>query len=100
MTVENMRHNHNYERDDETFPADGYRVDGWKGIAWAVLGWETQPDEDTEWTGIEQRTGKVVCVMIGDDRRFVFDKDELTPLDPESYCRSCGQIGCHCNVYS
>ena len=91
---------HNYERDDEKFSADAYKADGWSGIAWVVLGWETEPDEDTHWSDIEQRTGKVVAVMIGDDRHFVFDADELTPLEPESFCRSCGQIGCTHNVYS
>lgn len=85
----------NYERDDETFPADAYTVDGWAtGIAWAVLGWETEPTEETEWSGHEERTGRVVAVMIGDDRHFTFDEDELHPLEREEYCGECGQIGC------
>src|SRR5689334_6422415 len=67
-----MRTRH-YETDDETFSADAYTVDHYDGIAWRVYGWETAPDEDTEWSGIEERTGRVVCVMVGDDRRFSFD---------------------------
>ena len=57
----------NYERDDDTFDADAYTVDNWAtGIAWALLGWETEPTEDTEWSGYEERTGwHVVAVMIG-----------------------------------
>jgi len=85
----------NYEIDSKTFSADAYTADGWgKGIAWAVLGWETEPDEDTEWTGQEERTGQVVAVMIGDDRHFTFDQEDLTPLDREEYCGECGQVGC------
>lgn len=89
-----MRRPH-YESDDATFPAEAYRVTGWgSGIAFYVLGWETEPDEDTEWSGYEQRTGRVVVTMIGDDARHVVNVDDLTPLEREDYCGSCGQIGC------
>lgn len=84
----------NYETDDETFSADAYTVRGYQGIAWHVLGWETEPDEDTEWSGIERRTGRVVAIMVGDDSRFTFDPDELTAIEREAYCGVCGQIGC------
>ena len=84
----------NYEVDDKAFPANAYTVAGYRGVAWSVYGWETQPTEDTEWDGIEERTGRVVCVMVGDDRRFTFEPDEVTPLNDEDYCASCGQIGC------
>lgn len=84
----------NYETDDKAFPADAYTVSGYRGIAWHVYGWETRPDADTEWTGIEERTGRVVAVMIGDDRKFTFDVDEITPITSDEYCGGCGQIGC------
>lgn len=84
----------NYEADEATFPADAYAVKGYRGVAWRVYGWEMQPDEDTEWSGYEERTGKVVAVMVGDDRRFTFDPDELTPLADLDYCAVCGQVGC------
>ena len=90
----------NYECDNEAFPADAYRVSGYKGIAWSVLGWETEPDENTEWTGQKNRTGQVVCMMIGDDRHFAFDPDKISPLGGDEFCRECGQIGCGCCVYS
>lgn len=84
-----------YEPDDETFPADAYTVAGWgRGIAWYVLGWETEPTEETEWSGYEERTGKVLCVMVGDDEKHWIDPDDLTPLEREDYCGVCGQIGC------
>ena len=83
-----------YERDDDTFPADAYRVDGHSGIAWYVLGWETEPTDETEWSGMYDRTGGVVCVMIGDDRHFVFDPEDVKPIDREDYCGECGQMGC------
>lgn len=84
----------NYEKDTETFHADAYKVKGHGGVAWHVLGWETEPDEDTEWSGYEQRTGSVVAVMVGDDRHFTFDEEDLIPIDREAYCGGCGQIGC------
>jgi len=94
------RHNKtNFERDDDSFPADAYKVRYYDGIAFAVLGWETAPDEDTHWTGMEVRTGRVLCVMIGDDRKHSVEPEDLSPLDPKAFCRSCGQIGCGCNVY-
>jgi hypothetical protein len=90
----------NYERDPEAFPADAYTVAEWgEGIAWYALGWETQPDADTEWSGYEERTGNVACRMVGDDRYFSIDPADLTPLDPLAFCRTCGQVGCGCNVY-
>ncbi len=84
----------NYETDDATFPVEAYTVDSYRGIAWHVYGWELEPTEDTEWDGIEVRTGKVVCVMVGDDRRFTFDPEDVTPLDDLDYCTECGQVGC------
>ena len=83
-----------YEEDDKTFSHDAYTVQGYSGIAFRVYGWELQPDEDTEWTGIEERTGNVIVVMIGDDRKFSADPDDLTPIPDEDYCAECGQIGC------
>jgi hypothetical protein len=84
-----------YERDDAAFPADAYTVAGWDArIAWYVRGWEVEPDENTEWTGIMERTGRVVVTMVGDDRRFAVEPEDVTPLDREDYCGICGQVGC------
>jgi hypothetical protein len=85
---------YNYETDSEAFPAEAYSVRGHGGIAWYVRGWETEPDEDTEWSGIENRTGRVVCTMVGDDARWLFDPEDITPLEREAYCGECGQVGC------
>lgn len=90
-----VRTHKNYEVDDVTFPADAYLVDEWgEGISFYVLGWETEPDEDTEWSGFEIRTGNVVVRMVGDDRNFSVELDSLTPLARKDYCGVCGQIGC------
>lgn len=89
-----MRTKAHFEVDDETFPADAYSVRGYEGIAFYVRGWETEPDEDTEWSGCENRTGQVVVTMIGDDRRIVVDESDLIPIAREAYCSECGQIGC------
>jgi len=88
----------NYEPDPETFSAGYYRHELYSGIAFYVLGWETEPDEDTEWTGIETRTGNVFAVMVGDDKWHSTDPDYLTPLRHSEFCIECGQIGCGCNV--
>jgi hypothetical protein len=83
------------ETDDATFPSgDHYRVRGFKGIAFWVDGWETEPDEDTEWSGFETRTGFVLAVMVGDDRRHRVEPDDLERIDEADFCHVCGQIGC------
>jgi hypothetical protein len=74
--------------DAPEYDADAYTVKGWSGIAWYVRGWETEPNEDTE------RTGNLVCTMIGDDRHFSFESKDVTPLEREAYCGECGQVGC------
>ena len=88
-----MKH---YENEGNEFPG-AYRLDRWgKGIAWRILGHETIPDEDTEWSGCENRNGKLIAVMIGDDRMFSVDPDSVHEIDEDSYCPECGQIGCRC----
>ena len=88
-----MHRRPNYE-DAPEYDADAYRVAGHGGIAWRVYGWETEPDEDTEWSGYEVRTGNLVCVMVGDDHRWTFEPSDVSPLEREEYCGICGQIGC------
>jgi hypothetical protein len=75
---------------------DHVSVDGYNGIAFYVDKYPfSEPDEDTEWTGYEHEDyGLVVCVMVGDDHKFTFDIDDLTPLEREEFCGECGQIGC------
>ncbi len=81
----------NYEKDAQFCGAYKH---GNEGVAYRVLGWETKPDEDTEWTGEEVRTGRVVAVMVGDDHRYTFDLNELQRIEREDYCGECGQLGC------
>ena len=78
----------------EDFTEDAYTARGFEGFALCVLGWETEPDEDTEWSGYENRTGKVAVVMIGDDRIHAVDPEDLKPLSEDGFCRECGQTGC------
>lgn len=81
-----------------------YKAEGYGGVAWRVTKyamvldgvWEDDDCYD-EWE-VEDRT-QVVAHMIGDDRDFTFDVADLTPIDDESFCRECGQIGCGHNVY-
>jgi len=77
------------------YTADGYRVAGWSaGVAFYVLGWETEPDEDTEWSGYEVRTGRLVVCMVGDDALQSEDPDDVTALADDAFCSECGQVGC------
>lgn len=85
---------YHYETDDASFPADAYTTCDMDGVACYVLGWHTEPDEDTEWSGYETRTGQVVLVMVGDDCHFLYDPEDIKPLEREEYCGVCGQIGC------
>lgn len=84
---------HRYEEDDKTFWGDAYTI-GKPDVAWRVLGWELVPDEDTEWTGIYERSGQVLAIMVGDDSVHTFDESDLHPISVEQFCGSCGQIGC------
>lgn len=73
-----------------------FRVEGWgEGIAWRCLGPVMERDEDFEWSGIETPHESLVrMVMVGDDRVFEVDRDDLSPLDADDYCSECGQVGC------
>lgn len=41
-----------------------------------------------------ERTGELLCIMIGDDKPHSIDPDDLEPIDDDDYCPECGQIGC------
>lgn len=90
-----------------------YKAQGYGGIAWRVTGYAQEWTEEL-WTFIggddddvedetlylydepeqyDDRT-RVVAHMIGDDRDFTFDVDDLEPIAREDYCGECGQIGC------
>ena len=88
----------NYESAPE-YPGR-YQVKRWPAVAVYVVGWETEPDEDTDWRGYENRTGQLLVTMVGDDAIHAIDPDDLTEIDRSDYCGECGQIGCHCDGYS
>jgi hypothetical protein len=73
---------------------DYVTVDGRGAVAWVVTGLETAPDDDTEWTGIEEPTGRIQACMVGDDRVESFDPDDLAPIADDAFCPGCGQTGC------
>lgn len=85
-----------------------YTVDGYKGVAWwledhPLIAGECQGHDDLEeatfycWGDCVEPyrdTARVTAIMVGDDRRFIFDVDELTMIDDDDYCHECGQVGC------
>lgn len=95
---------------------DTVRVSGYRGVAFYVVGHETEErviepdwdtlrdddgnpmDADTWWpdeNDIETvPTGRIIVCMVGDDRHHSVDPTDITPLDDDDYCGSCGQIGC------
>lgn len=75
--------------------------------------WEPDPDYPDEmfWMGCEKFYGDVDCTcepdvnqvvvyMVGDDRPFVVDCDDLVKIDRSDYCGECGQIGCTHDGYN
>ena len=86
---------YNYETDDPDPYPDAVRIPA-SGIAvaWHVLGWQTEPDEDTHWSGCENRTGQLVCRMVGDDAHHLYEPEDIEKMEREEYCGECGQIGC------
>jgi hypothetical protein len=56
-----------------------YQVQGYRGIAWRL---------------ISADGNNVVAYMIGDDRTFTFDVSEIEVIGEDTFCHSCGQIGC------
>ena len=84
-------------------------VADYKGVAFWVDNWAKEineqyveyvnPDDSGDvffgWEEIENISDtQVECYMIGDDRKFVFDISDLTLIDVNDFCGSCGQIGC------
>ena len=63
---------------------DAVSVEGWDGIAFSVL---------------ELKDHRATVIMIGDDRKWEVDINDLKLLKSEQYCRDCGQIGCYHNNY-
>jgi hypothetical protein len=80
-----------------------YRVDGYDGVAWYALKHPAVREPiDCELAGSFEEfpnVNRVVLVMVGDDRKFEFDVDEVHKITETDFCRECGQIGCGCSVY-
>lgn len=71
-----------------------YAVAHYSGVAFVYWGDETEPDDDTDWSGYEVPTGRVIMVMVGDDARHSIDPADCTVLPDDDYCPGCGQVGC------
>jgi hypothetical protein len=80
-----------------------YKVEGYDGIAWRIKEFapaELNDDEVDDYhfchpSEMPVDESRVIAIMIGDDRQFEFGIDEITPIEEDSYCHSCGQIGCN-----
>ena len=79
-------------------PGDTVTVDRREGIAWYIQGHAVEHIYDNDWRYDEPEEIEIpdrfICTMIGDNREFEFDADDLTHLDEDGYCPGCGQTGC------
>ena len=73
-----------------------YRVQGYNGIAWSLWGYHTTNTYNDETDDWEQEVdhSRVTAIMVGDDRKFTFDVEDVSVLSEDEFCHSCGQIGC------
>jgi hypothetical protein len=94
--------------------SERFAVDGYGGIAFRCIGYVMRDPEcqghpdDGDFNGPAGETfycdgtceeswedeTMVRAVMVGDDRVFEVDVDDLTVLRDDEYCNVCGQIGC------
>ena len=80
-----------------TFDTEAYyTVEGYSGIAWYTLGHHVEEIWDSNWDEVEEVVdeSKVVMVMVGDDRKFTFDIEEIHEISEDEFCPGCGAIGC------
>ena len=92
-----------------------YAVAGYRGIAFYLIGYASTSEqilclgEDEDGQEVEIETGEfetvedrenVIAVMVGDDRKHTVSIDDITIIPEDGFCRECGQVGCHCNVYA
>lgn len=75
-------------------PGDRVRFTEGPAIAYVVRARETEPDEDTEWSGIENDTGRLVVVAVGDDYVSYAWPEDLEHIDDDTPVCPCGQLGC------
>lgn len=90
-----------------------YRVEGYRGIAFYLLGYAKRfipiycytIDEDGEEIEVESGefeeeddTDNVIAVMVGDDRKHTVSIDDITEIEESEFCHDCGQIGCGHNT--
>lgn len=79
-----------------------YSVDGYPGVAWWAIRYDTEqvmPDDPDCWSDdpadyTEVNYDMLVMRMIGDDRDFLIDVQDVSAISDDDYCDGCGQIGC------
>ena len=77
------------EKTMETVKPGSYvKVKNYPPIAWIVLRKSfVTPD-------------KYVCVMVGDDRKFEIDFEDIIIINDDEFCRSCGDLNCNWHKYT
>jgi hypothetical protein len=68
-----------------------YRIDSKPGIAFRVVGLERAYNyDDDDW----EHTGALRMRAVGDMHIWAVDPDEVTPIDDDAFCSSCGSTLC------
>ena len=82
-----------------------YSVKGFRGIAFYLLGYELETTAgncyiDEEGYEVEEEPetvenrDNVRAVMVGDDKIHIVAVEDLTKIEEDAFCHTCGQIGC------
>lgn len=57
------------------------KIQGWSGIAFFI-------DADDGMNTVQ-------CHMVGDDRNFTIDRDDVTVITDDEFCSGCGGTSCY-----
>lgn len=86
-----------------------YTVDGYNGVAFYIYGYKQvyEPDitifEDEDGNEYQEEIGEgnwvddketLLMVMVGDNKKWEVDPEDITKISDDDYCLVCGQVGC------
>lgn len=85
-----------------------YKVKGFRGFAFYLLGYEPittagnfyfdeEGYEFEEEPEVVENRDNVRAIMMGDDKIHIVAVSDLTKIEEDDFCHSCGQIGCRCS---
>ncbi len=95
MSTQQRYESKDYRDQPDDFDDKHYTVAGYStGIAWFVRGYVPAGWDDDDRIYYGWLDDQVHAIMVGDDRVFTVDVDDLTEIDELAFCHECGQVGC------